>query len=227
MSIPNGTLDLDGNSQLVGAIAISNPLPYAGGSAAAPNVVIDNTSSSPVNFISSTGTASTFSVVIQNSGGGALSYYRQGASTITLTSPSTLYRRIEFRRQRNPAKHGLDRGYQRNQCQQRDLDLGRYRLRGMLSNRFGTAPVNLSGMARTPYFLGREGVDNISLGCGEYWRRRATTLTETNFNSTTQASVLNVTAASLSESAGGWTVNFVPSAGTFGAEGRHVAPLPQ
>jgi autotransporter-associated beta strand protein len=217
MNMPNGTLDLDGNSQLVGAIGISNPLPYAGGTAASPNVIIDNSSSTPVNFISSTGTSSTFSAVIQNSGGGALSYYRQGANTITLTSPSTYTGSSNFAGNVTLQSLGSIANTSAINVNSATLTWDDTGFEAV-SNRFGTAPVNLTGGANLT-FLGREGVDNLALGAVNIGGG-AEVITETNFNNTTQASVLNVTASNLTSSGGG-TVNFVSSAAgsTFGAMG--------
>ncbi len=87
LNLDNGTLDLNGNSQVVGTLSTPNTSPYAGGTAANPNAVINNSAAAPVNFFTNNGTA-TFSGVIENTGG-ALSFYKTGANTLTLTSPST------------------------------------------------------------------------------------------------------------------------------------------
>ena len=78
-----GTIDLNGINQAVGAISSASPVAGNGGT-------IDNTSATPLNLISSSGTTSTtFAGVIQNSGGGAISLYKQGNSTLTLTGANT------------------------------------------------------------------------------------------------------------------------------------------
>ena len=81
LGVNGGTLDLDGNSQMVGALASVNTLPGTGGT-------ITNSSTAAVNFIANSSAASTFAGPIAN-GAGGLSFYKQGASTLTLTGTST------------------------------------------------------------------------------------------------------------------------------------------
>jgi len=47
----NGTLDVNGNNQLVGQPSPApNPLPYGGGTAASPNIIITNSSATTATF---------------------------------------------------------------------------------------------------------------------------------------------------------------------------------
>lgn len=90
LTVNNGTVDLDGGSELVNYLSSQNPAPYGGGTAASPNNVITNTGAAPVDLITATGSNTTFSGEINNTGG-ALSFYHQGGSgtnALTLTSPS-------------------------------------------------------------------------------------------------------------------------------------------
>jgi autotransporter-associated beta strand protein len=216
LTLNSGTVDLNGNSQLLSQISTTNVFPFAGGTAASPNVLINNSSATPVNFTTVNATAVTFSGVIENTGGGALSFYRQGAGAITLTSPST------FTGSANFAGGGGVLQNMGSLANASAINLNSGSLSwddtGLMSvsNRLGTVPVNMSGSAGLT-FLGREGVDNLTLGPVNIFSG-AQTVTETNYNSNTQTSVLNVTAASLSQSGGG-TLNFVPTTGTFGAVG--------
>ena len=133
VNIPNGTLDLDGNSQLLGQLTASNPLPYTGGTAASPNSIIDNTTMAQVNLVSVNATAITFSGVIQNSGGGQLSFYRQGAGAITLTSPSLFTGSANFAGGGAVLQSmGSIARCQRHQPQQRKSKLGRHWAHGSL-----------------------------------------------------------------------------------------------
>lgn len=216
LTLNSGTVDLNGNSQLLSQISTTNVFPFAGGTAASPNVLINNTSANPVNLTTVNATAVTFSGVIENTGGGALSFYRQGAGAITLTSPSTFTGSANFAgggvvlQSMGSIANASAINANSGSVSWDDTGLE------AVSNRLGTAPVNMSGSANL-LFLGREGIDNPSFGPLNIFSG-AQTVTETNYNSNAQTSVLNVTAASLSQSGGG-TLNFVPTAGTFGAVG--------
>ncbi len=90
LQINNGTLDLNGNSQMVGLFTSASSAPFAGGTAANPGATLNNSSATAVNFITAPGnTASTFGGVIS----GNLSFYKQQTTnnqvTLTLTSPNT------------------------------------------------------------------------------------------------------------------------------------------
>lgn len=216
LTLNSGMLDLNGNSQLLSQISTTNVFPFAGGTAASPNVLINNSSANPVNLTTVSATAVTFSGVIENTGGGALSFYRQGAGAITLTSPSTFTGSANFAGGGGVLQNmGALANASAINANSGSLTWDDTGLEAV-SNRLGTAPVNMSGSANL-LFLGREGVDSPTFGPLNILSG-AQTVTETNYNSNTQTSVLNVTAASLSQSGGG-TLNFVPTTGTFGAMG--------
>jgi autotransporter-associated beta strand protein len=80
--VNGGALDLNANSQAIVQLSSINTLPNTGGT-------ITNSAATPVNFISMTGATSTFAGTITNSAGGDLSFYKQGAGAITLTSASS------------------------------------------------------------------------------------------------------------------------------------------
>lgn len=84
LALNNGTFDLNGNNQLIGALTTSNPFPFAGGTVGSPNSVITNTS----------GTAATFftnntSTVVGTVFTGNLNLDKSGNTTMTLSSPQT------------------------------------------------------------------------------------------------------------------------------------------
>ncbi|OYW77350.1 MAG: hypothetical protein B7Z37_04705 [Verrucomicrobia bacterium 12-59-8] len=71
--VNGGTLDLNGQNQAVGTLSNNDTVGGTGGTV---------TSSITANFISSTGTSSTFGGII----GGSLNFYKEGTGTLTLTS---------------------------------------------------------------------------------------------------------------------------------------------
>ena len=91
LAINNGTVDLNGTNQSVSGLTNTNPLPYAGGTAANPNSVLTNTSSTPVNFydVNTGTTTTTFGGVIS----GNISFYKEQTTnnqvTLIFTSPQT------------------------------------------------------------------------------------------------------------------------------------------
>ena len=84
LNLSNGTLDLNGNNQLIGALATGNPLPFAGGTAASPNSVLTNSATKNVT-LTINGTNAAVSTVFS----GNLNLDKAGNNTLTLTSPQT------------------------------------------------------------------------------------------------------------------------------------------
>ncbi|WP_395736536.1 autotransporter-associated beta strand repeat-containing protein [Prosthecobacter sp.] len=84
LNLNNGTLDLNGNSQLVGTMTSSSVLPYGGGTALAPNNVITNTSATAATFYTNAA-ATVFSGEIN----GNLSFDKSGNTAMKLSSPSS------------------------------------------------------------------------------------------------------------------------------------------
>ena len=84
LAVNNGTFDLNGNNQLVGVITTTNPLPYAGGTAANPFSVITNSSATAAVF-STNAAASVIGTVFS----GNLSLDKSGNNTMSLSSAQT------------------------------------------------------------------------------------------------------------------------------------------
>ena len=84
LAINNGTLDLNGNNQLVGTLTSTNPLPYGGATSASPNIIITNTSATAATFYTNAA-ASVFAGEFQ----GNLNLDKSGNTAMSLSSPQT------------------------------------------------------------------------------------------------------------------------------------------
>ena len=84
LAVNNGTLDLNGNNQLVGTLTSTNPLPYGGGTSGSPNIIITNTSATMATF-STNAAATVFSGEFQ----GSLNLDKSGNTAMSLSSPQT------------------------------------------------------------------------------------------------------------------------------------------
>ena len=214
LSMGNGTLDLNGNSQLLNYISNSNPLPYAGGTAANPLVAITNSSATPVNLISATGTGETFGGLIS----GPISFYRAGTATTVLTSSNTYTGTtwvqgggLTLRDQGGiAATSAVNVNYATLTWDNTGLAAS--------SNRLGSVPLNMNGTVLT--ILARMGNDSVSLNSLNLLQGNET-LNANLYNANAQTGALAVTVGTLNQS-GGATINFVPSAGTLGQPGDNA-----
>ena len=57
LAVNNGTLDLNGNNQLVGTLTSTNQMPFGGGTSASPNIIITNTNATTTSTFSTNGAA--------------------------------------------------------------------------------------------------------------------------------------------------------------------------
>ncbi len=84
LAVNNGTFDINGVTTTLGTLTTTNPLPFAGGTAASPNSVITNSSSTPATLITNN-----TSTVISTVFSGNLGLDKAGNTTLTLSSPQS------------------------------------------------------------------------------------------------------------------------------------------
>ena len=211
-----GTLDLNGNSQLFTNITNTNPLPYAGGTAANPLVAITNSSvATPANLIDQPSASYTFGGLLS----GALSYYTGGNYTATLTS-SNSYTGATF--VQGGTMTLRDQGALANTS---TVNVNYATLTwdntGLAANanRLGNAPLNMNGATLT--FLARMGNDSMNVNSLNLLQGNQT-VNCTLYNANQQTGSLAVTVGALNQ-ANGATINFAsPNTGTLGQPGDNA-----
>ncbi len=217
--VNNGTVDLAGNSELLGPLASTSSLPYAGGTAASPNAVILNSGSSAANLITYMTSAQTFAGEINNAmGSGAISLYQQGANVLTLESPSSLTGAVNIEGSGITLQdQGAFTGASAINVYVGTLNLNNQALYDVTS-RVGSSPISL--YSGTLAFNAREGVDSQTAGPLTA-ALGASTVTLGEYNNNQQSGTSTLTMNSLSQTAANaGTVNFtVSNGGTLGQYG--------